>query len=93
MIIQLEKESLYATFSVDDFPHLDNTTSSMSPSMVEYYLSDLSTSSECEEHYINKSNIQQTIYLGDYSLFLDYDNNIFLEFIEKEDDYETQSLW
>ncbi|MEA3498744.1 MAG: hypothetical protein U9R16_06790 [Campylobacterota bacterium] len=93
MIIQLEKESLYSTFSVDDFSHLDNITSSMSPSMVEYYLSDLSTSSESQGDYINRSNIQQTIYLGDYSLFLDYDDNIFLEFIEKEDDYETQSLW
>lgn len=64
----------------------------MAPSMVEYYLSDLSLSSD-NNTYINRSNIQQTISLDEYSLYLDYSEDIYMEFIKKEDQYETDSLW
>ena len=93
MIIQLEKESLFSTFNVEDFYGLDSCTQIMAPSMVEYYLSDLASSSDFTESYINKSNIQQTIFLEEYSLYLDYNDDIYLEFTQKDDDYETQSLW
>lgn len=65
----------------------------MAPSMVEYYLSDLASSSDFTESYINKTNIQQTIFLEDYSLYIDYNNDVYLEFTQKDDEYETQSLW
>ena len=94
MIIQLDKNLVYSTFSVENFEQLDSTTQLMAPSMVEYYLSDLATVTTSEESiYINKANIQNTISLDEYSLYLDYDNKIYLEFIEKEDNYETDSLW
>lgn len=60
--------------------------------MVEYHLYDLSSTMN-ESVYINKSNIQQTIHLDQYSLYLDYENLIYLEFTEKEDTYNTESLW
>ena len=92
MIIQIDKDLLYSTFNVDSFSNIESTTQSMAPSMVEYYLSDLSTSSS-DSTYINRSNIQETIFLDEYSLYLDYSNEIYLEFIQKENQYETESLW
>ena len=94
MIIQLDKNLVYSTFNVENFEQLDSATQMMAPSMVEYYLSDLSTITTPEESgYINKSNIQNTITLDEYSLYFDYDNKIYLEFLEKEDTYETDTLW
>ena len=93
MIIQLEKRLLFSTFNVDDFSNLEQSTQLMAPSMVEYYLSDLASSSDFTESYINKTNIQQTIFLEDYSLYIDYNNDVYLEFTQKDDEYETQSLW
>ena len=94
MIIQLDKNLVYSTFNVENFEQLDSATQMMAPSMVEYYLSDLSTIMTSEESgYINKSNIQNTITLDEYSLYFDYDNNIYLEFTEKEDTYESDTLW
>ena len=92
MIIQLDKNLVYATFNVENFEQLDSAIQIMAPSMAEYYLSDLATVSQ-ESSHINKSNIQNTIVLDEYSLFFDYDNNIYLEFIEKETNYETDTLW
>jgi len=92
LIIQLDANSLFSTFEVSSFQELEEGIQSIAPSMVEYHLQDLS-SSDTESVYINKSNIQQTIYLDQYSLYLDYEDSIFLEFIEKEDEYETESLW
>ncbi|MEA2051070.1 MAG: hypothetical protein U9O56_10135 [Campylobacterota bacterium] len=92
MIIQLEKNQLFNTFGVDCFSSLETIANSMAPSMVEYYLSDLSLSSD-NNTYINRSNIQQTISLDEYSLYLDYSEDIYMEFIKKEDQYETDSLW
>ena len=93
MIIQLDQNSLFNTFQVSCFQELEEGIQSIAPSMVDYHLSDLSSTNNNEPVYINKSNIQQTIFLDQYSLYLDYEESIYLEFIEKEDDYETESLW
>jgi hypothetical protein len=92
LIIQLDQNSLFSTFNVTCFQELEEGIQSIAPSMVEYHLSDLS-STDTESIYINKSNIQQTIYLDQYSIYLDYEDSIYLEFIEKDDEYETESLW
>lgn len=65
----------------------------MAPSMVEYYLSDLSNGND--DAYLNKRNIQDTINIGEYSLYLDYDEEVYLEIEDtlSADDYETGSLW
>jgi hypothetical protein len=83
---------VYSTFNVDNFGQIEIATQNMAPSMIEYYLSDLASEFE-ESTYINKSNIQNIIILDEYSLLFDYDNNIYLEFISKEDAYITESLW
>jgi len=92
LIIQLDINILFHTFKVSSFDQLEEAMHSLAPSIVEYYLDDLSSSTN-ESIYINKSNIQQTIFLDEYSLYLDYEDSIFLELIEKDNEYETESLW
>lgn len=92
MVLLLDRHSLYNTFGVDSFESLDIAINDIAPSMVEYYLSDLSQGSD--DVYLNKRNIQNSINIGDFSLYLDYDEDIYLE-IEDEttDEFETGSLW
>jgi len=92
LIIKLDKSLVYSTFNVDMFEQIEISIQTMAPSMIEYYLSDLASNSE-ESSYINKSDIQNTIYLDEYMLYVDYSDNIYLEFTEKNDDYETESFW
>jgi len=92
LIIELDANLLFQTFKVSCFEQLEQEAQIIAPSMVEYYLDDLSSAVN-ESTYINKSNIQKTIYLDQYSVYLDYGDTIYLEIKEKENDYETESLW
>ena len=58
MIISLDKNKLYSTFSVSEFEQLESSFDTLAPSMVEYYLSSLSSN---DETFINRSKIQNTI--------------------------------
>lgn len=92
MITLLNKSSLYNTFGVENFNSLEDTLNCMAPSLVEYYLSDLAQ--YCEDVYFNKSQIEHTVYIGDYNLYKDYSDNVYLEFTnEYSDDSETSSFW
>lgn len=92
MTILLNKNSLYNTFGVENFNSLENVVNGMAPSMVEYYLSDLSQYSE--DTYLNKSQIEQSVYIGDYSLYIDYSDNVYLELDnELVNNNETGSFW
>lgn len=92
MVLLLNKNSLFQTFGVSDFNSLDENIQSMAPSMVEYYLSDLSNGNE--DAYLNRRNIQDTISIGEYSIYLDYDEEIYLEIADLlEEEMETASLW
>ncbi|WP_424686980.1 MAG: hypothetical protein ACNI3H_02385 [Halarcobacter ebronensis] len=93
MILLLNKDSLFSTFGVDSFQSLDSAINSMAPSMVDYYLSDLS--SGMDDSYLNKRSIQDSITTGDFSLYLDYDEDVYLEIEETSAslELETGSLW
>ena len=91
MITLLNKTSLYSAFGVDTFDSLESAINAMAPSMVEYYLSDLSAYNE--EFYLNKRNVEKSISIGEYSLYYDYDENISLEVEVNELDEDTGSLW
>ena len=93
MIVQLSNNSLYSTFGVSSFSEFELNIQNMAPSMVEYYLSNLSEEIQGDSTYLNKSNIQQTINIDEYDIHLDYNNDIYLEFVEKNSDYETLSFW
>lgn len=90
MITLINSESLYNSFGVEGFSSLELAMESMAPSLVEYYLSSL-----CEyndEIYFNKREIESSISLGEYSLYKDYNDNIYLE-IETIEEEDTQSFW
>ena len=89
MIIQVNKDSLYNMFGVDNFNLLENALDNMAPSLVEYYLSSLANS---DDSYFNKIDIEETISIGDYSLYIDYSENIYLELNSAIED-STQSFW
>lgn len=93
MILLLNKDSLFSTFGVDSFQSLDSAINSMAPSMVDYYLSDLSNG--MDDRYLNKRSIQDSITTGDFSLYLDYDEEVYLEIEETNAslELETGSLW
>ncbi|WP_419766767.1 hypothetical protein [Arcobacter sp.] len=91
MTLLLNKISLYSTFGVDDFNSLDKAINNMAPSMVEYYLSDLSDG--FENVYLNKRNIQNSLIIGDFAIYLDYADEVYLEIDDKKEDLETSSLW
>jgi hypothetical protein len=92
MITLLNKDSLYNTFAVKDFNSIEGAFNSMAPSMVEYYLADLNQ--YCEDAYLNKSNIENTISVGDYNLYIDYSDNVYLELDSNSDQIqETASFW
>lgn len=90
MITLLNKDLLYNNFSVNTFGCLEEAIENMAPSLVEYYLSDLCEYNE--EIYFNKRDIQSSIFIGEYSLYIDYNDNIYLEFNKIEED-EVNGLW
>ncbi|GGD33711.1 hypothetical protein GCM10012288_04590 [Malaciobacter pacificus] len=89
MITLINKESLYNSFGVDKFINLELAIESMAPSLVEYYLSSLCE--YAEDIYFNKREIENSISLGEYNLYKDYNSNIYLEINTIEQ--ETDSLW
>jgi len=92
MVLLLNKNSLYSTFGVNDFNLLEQNIQSMAPSMVEYYLSDLCNGNE--DTYLNKRNIQESINIGEYSIYLDYNEDVYLEISDVQEELlESPSLW
>ncbi len=92
MTFLLNKSSLYNTFGVDNFNNLEDAVNNMAPSMVEYYLNDLREFSE--DTYLNKSQIESSLFIGDYSLYIDYSDNIYLELDNDAlQPYETGTFW
>lgn len=91
MITQLNKNLLFSTFDVEDFQMLENAINNMAPSMVEYYLSDLGSCND--EFYLNKKEVQDYINIGEYNIYIDYNENIYLEVQTNKESYETATLW
>lgn len=89
MITQVDKDSLFNIFGVKDFELLHGAIDNMAPSLVEYYLSSFRSD---DELYFNKRDIEETISIGDYNLYIDYTKNIYLElnYTTKE---STESFW
>lgn len=91
MISQINPDSLYNLFRIENFELLENTIDNMSPSLAEYYLSSLID--ENEDTYFNKKDIETSISIGNYNLYIDYNNNVYLEELNKMIDENTQSFW
>ncbi len=92
MLVLVDKSSIFRLFGVDTFFDLESTLYSMSPSLVEYHLTSFLDSENL--NYFNKKNIETSFYIGGFSLYLDYNKDIFLEENStKEDTIERLSLW
>ena len=89
MIIQVDKDSLFNTFGVKNFELLHSAIDNMAPSLVEYYLSSFTSD---DELYFNKRDIEESISIGDYNLYIDYTKNIYLELNSTTEEI-TQSFW
>jgi len=94
MTILVDKHNLYNTFKVECFNELESSINNTSPSMTEYYLDDLANSSDESMLHLNKTNVEQSILLDNYYIYLDYSQNVFLEINkDMDDELETGSLW
>jgi hypothetical protein len=81
MIKQIEKNDLFSIFNIENFLHLETIIDNFSPSLAEYHLEIFFSNSE-NESFLNKRNIQNSLNIGSFSLYLDYDENIYLESFE-----------
>lgn len=90
MITIINKESLYNLFGINNFSSLEGVIDSIAPSLVEYHLS--SFCEYADEVYFNKRDAEQKVSIGDYNLYFDYNENIYLE-LESSNDELTQSFW
>ncbi len=89
MITQVDKDSLFNIFGVKNFELLHSAIDNMAPSLVEYYLSSFTSD---DELYFNKRDIEESISIGDYNLYIDYTKNIYLELNSTTEEI-TQSFW
>jgi hypothetical protein len=92
---QLDKVNVYMSFgvSVGDFSKLSYTIDTMSPSVVEYFLSSLIISyDECG----GDINFNEYIQVGDYMIYQSCGGDLYLKSSKKshmDDLYETGSLF
>ncbi len=91
MIALINKDSLYNIFGVKTFQSLEGAIDSMAPSLVEYHLSNLVNYSD--DTYLNKRDVEEKVSIGDYNLYIDYSENIYLEVLESNFEDMTQTLW
>lgn len=92
MIVSIDKGSFLNIFGAESFLSLENQLNSMAPSLVEYQLFDLISNINDKICFFNRRDIQSSFSIGDYSLYLDYNENIYLENSINTTD-NTPSLW
>jgi hypothetical protein len=93
LTVLVNKDILFSIFNTSSFDKLESSFSTIAPSMVEYHLNILSEELSGNSTYINRANIQDSIHIDSYSLYYDYNDEVYLEFNESNNDYETLSLW
>jgi hypothetical protein len=87
-----ENNKIYSIFNISKFSQLASKILDMPPSICEYHVSNLLNVLDTNVTF-NKSNIQDIINLNKYIIYLDYNDKIYLEYENKDDEYETLSLW
>lgn len=92
MIFCIDKSSILNFFGVENFSCLESIIDSMSPSLVEYHLANFCSNSD-DTIYFNKRDIENSFSIGEYSIYLDYNENIYLEIEKSNLDNLTQSFW
>ncbi len=99
MLIQIQKNILYSYLKVDSFIFLEEAIDSIAPSNLEYYLNDLINigNNSLNDNFLDlrfsKNNIKDFLNLGDFVLYLDFEDEIYLEKFTSYDNDHTNSLW
>ena len=85
-------KELFTLLNIKTFDKIQDAISNIAPSMLEYHLEQL-TSHIQSNITLNRHNIQDTIFLDIYTLYIDYSDNLYIELDIIEDEYSTASLW
>jgi len=85
-------KELFTLLNIKTFDKIQDAISNIAPSMLEYHLEQL-TSHIQSNIILNRHNIQDTIFLDIYTLYIDYSDNLYIELDIIEDEYSTASLW
>ena len=91
MFIAVDKNSILNLFKVDTFSELESVLELMSPSLVEYHL--MSFLNGGNTSYFDKKDVETSLYFGEYSLYIDYNKNIFIELNKTEENSQTLTFW
>jgi len=91
MVFFVDKSSILNLFGVENFSSLKSVVDNMSPSLVEYYLASFCSNNDIV--YFNKKDIENSIFVGKYNIYLDYNENMYLEVTQLNLDNVTKSLW
>jgi len=92
MIFLVNKSSILNLFGVENFNSLKSVVDNMSPSLVEYYLASFCNNNH-DIVYFNKRDIENSIFIGEYNIYLDYNENMYLEVTQLNLNNVTKSLW
>jgi hypothetical protein len=91
LIYLVDKDNLFRIFNIDNLSLLSQAIDSTAPSMVDYYLFDLIKG--LEPTSLNKFNVETTINIDSFTVYNDYDSNIYIEVLNSNDEFETKSFW
>ncbi|WP_198304484.1 hypothetical protein [Arcobacter vandammei] len=92
MVISLDKEYVYNLFGANDFCSLESIIDNIAPSLLDYHISDFCNNFE-EILFFNKKDVENSFSYGNYNLFMDYNQNLFLEVDSTKVDDSTSSFW
>jgi len=85
-------KELFTLLNITSFDNIQGAINNIAPSLLEYHLEQLIDNIE-NNIILNKHNIQDTINLDKYTLYIDYSDNLYIEVQIIEDEYATASLW
>jgi len=85
-------KELFTLLNITSFDNIQGAINNIAPSLLEYHLEQLIDNIE-NNIILNKHNVQDTINLDKYTLYMDYSDNLYIEVQIIEDEYATASLW
>jgi hypothetical protein len=88
-MFKINKDEIKTIFKINTFKALEEELDNMAPSMVLYHLESLISSAELVS--FNRANTRAQINGLDYNIFIDYENDIYIEIFRDEE--ETASFF
>lgn len=95
MIYLIDKYDLLNEFRVNILSEIESKINSLAPSVCEYHFENIILYSQTHT-YLNRNQIEKDFNFGEFKLYIDYEENIFLE---KDDLFyddelsENSTLW